>query len=240
MKTELDDSQSPLSRTVTQINDNKLSTVVFNDETATGVSSASYAHAKGIFAISESSQLGFYVSHSMPGYPAVKSNKIDISIPDNAEVYGQDVFCMSLDKSAIETLASKLIYAKLDFYSIFLENDNTVKSTFPSYYDLATNKFKKDTTNEFFTADITLKGSSQDIKIITKNHQLKTSDLIDSGVAPTIKCSILAETWGRPAQDSYCPKSVYFVENTESVKIGSVSWTNTQDHSKWLICNDPK
>jgi len=60
---------------------------------------------------------GFYLGHSMPNFPNITSDlRINMTVPDTANIYGQSFICMSLNSSTLETVASTLNITKPNVY----------------------------------------------------------------------------------------------------------------------------
>jgi deoxyribonuclease-2 len=71
-------------------------------------------------------------------------------------------------------------------------------------------------------------------KIIYKNGYVNGS-IFEDGLVNMLKSDILAETWGRPIQATWCGTR-YQVGNVEIVKYDShFTWKRTADHSKWAV-----
>ena len=77
------------------------------------------------------------------------------------------------------------------------------------------------------------------MKFIFKNGNPKlNSSMFQDGLNNMLKSSLLAETWGRPLQDPWCAKK-FAVGNIKRIKLSKdVSWSETQDHSKWAYATE--
>ena len=55
-------------------------------------------------------------------------------------------------------------------------------------------------------------------------------------MAGALGSSLLAETWMRPAMQSYCtPAQAYSVMNVKTLSMAGATWDEGQDHSKWAV-----
>jgi hypothetical protein len=93
---KVDLGNTPLTKTLNLINSNILDHVAWNDEKPSGETSSSNAHSKGLFGFSLTASKGFFISHSLPKYPAFIGDKINITIANGENIYGQDIACFSL------------------------------------------------------------------------------------------------------------------------------------------------
>jgi hypothetical protein len=63
----------------------------------------------------------------------------------------------------------------------------------------------------------------------------QNGSLFEDGVNNMIGSSLLSQTWGRPLQVPWCGSS-FSTGNIKEIKINeNITWTTTQDHSKWLV-----
>jgi len=49
-----------------------------------------------------------------------------------------------------------------------------------------------------------------------------------------LKLNVTAETWGRPLEKAWCSPG-WKVNNVLKVLVGTVSWDEADDHSKWAL-----
>lgn len=67
----------------------------------------------------------------MPNYPAMDGGNLNFNIPESADIYGQNFFCLSLDQIEIEKLAQTLLISMPNIYY------NSIQSTsFPNLIKL--------------------------------------------------------------------------------------------------------
>jgi hypothetical protein len=85
-------------KTFVQINDLKMEFIAWNDQLPNGTSSTTKAHSKTVGAFDTVSDKGFVIVHSMPEYPGFNNNEINITIDSSQNIYGQHLFCMTVDR----------------------------------------------------------------------------------------------------------------------------------------------
>lgn len=226
--TQPSDSSTALSRTLSQINTLSLHNVAWNDDKPNGPTSSSAAHSKTVIAHDPSKNKGFILDHSLPQYPSFNSNTINITIPDNQSIYAQHLFCISLPGDTLEKIAMNLRIIKPYIY----QSNVPAFSSYPNIYALGTSVSTLSTSN-FQYFDFVSNGIQ--FKTIYKNgNSSKNCSIFEDGLNNYLQDSLFAETWGRPLDAAWCgsPK----VNNVNTVQVNSsVKWTETQDHSKWVI-----
>lgn len=91
----------------------------------------------------------------MPNYPGMKNSNLDFTIPESANIYGQNFFCLSLTKADIEKLAQNLLITRPNIYF------NSIKSiAFPNLRKLG--EFPKIVyTSKFSQVNLNVKGSKE-------------------------------------------------------------------------------
>jgi deoxyribonuclease-2 len=231
-----DPSTGALSFTLNQIyNANKTGTptssafVFYNDQKPSGSDSSSRGHTKGVVGLTQDG--GFWLVHSVPGFPAMMSGGLYPGY-NAAPDYGQSFLCMSLAFSQFNSIGTQFTY------------------NFPQYYDwnmptwVPSVLYSAVTTSQHTTAavsnvlDLTTTPAS-----LTFTSFAKTSNwnnyLYENLVAPYYKTDLYAETWmnGANPDPTFCKNATitYDVMNIRSLSSQGVSWTETQDHSKWVI-----
>ena len=75
------------------------------------------------------------------------------------------------------------------------------------------------------------------MKGIFKNGGGKNCSIFEDGMISYLKETLTAETWGRPLEKSWC-HSPYSVLNVVRLQVGSIQWTEQDDHSKWVVSNN--
>lgn len=220
-----DSANTPMTRTLSQINTMKLEAVAWNDEQPNGNTSSSKAHSKGVIAYYQKTSKGFFIVHSIPKFPAFTGWTVNTTIDSSETIYGQHVFCLSIDNVTVYDLITKILPIKPYIYAQNLNNANEINNLMTA----GTIK-QPDYTSTFTYRNYTV--NSTNMLFIFKNGGVNAS-IFEDGMNNLLKSPLLAETWGRPLQDPWCG-STYGVGNIQTVKFSSTAfWNETQDHSKW-------
>ena len=77
---EPDTIGTPLTRTIDQIANLSMQSMLWNDQTPSGQESSVKAHSKSIVAFDTKTDLGFMIIHSIPQYPNFTGSLINITI----------------------------------------------------------------------------------------------------------------------------------------------------------------
>lgn len=91
-----DAPDAPLGATLLLINQMGLQHVAWNDEKPGGSTSSTSAHSKGVIAYDLQKGRGFFLSHSVPKYPAFADGQVDPTIAASEQIYGQHLACFTL------------------------------------------------------------------------------------------------------------------------------------------------
>lgn len=205
---------------INAISQEDLNLYVFNDSPPNVPFNPDGAHAKGFIAFDNKTQTGVYVLHSFPKFPNVSdSGYVDPNFPKNTYMYGQNAYCITLDKEIFGHLI-----------------DNLPVST-PNVY-FASGLFKSlkpNSTEPHKIAQFNL-ANGDTHWFLTKNPSYP-GFLYDDIMAPYFQSSLAVESWGRPYQDSLCPpEGKYASINIDRIAFNSEdSWDHYSDHSKWAI-----
>ena len=220
-----DSVNTPMTRTLSQINTMGLQTVAWNDENPNGTTSSTKAHSKGVFAYNQVSEVGFFIDHSIPKFPSFIGSQVNTTIDSSERIYGQHVFCFSYDNNILGNLITKVLPIRPYIYTSNLNNPNSINNLMASGAIA-----QPDYTSLFTYQNYTINGMQ--MKFIFKNGNINGS-IFEDGLNNMLKSPILAETWGRPLQAPWCG-TPYPVGNINLIQVtSSISWKETQDHSKW-------
>lgn len=206
--------------------------VMYNDEPPESTNySFTYGHTKGYFALA-SDLTGFYITHSIPLFPQGPSQTPKYTgLGGNAYTYAQNVLCLSVNASTLDSLAYKFQLNRPQIYDSKISP--IVGQTYKNISNLANGKYA--TAPICASQDLQTIGG-QTFTIFAKSTQWG-KDLYDACVAPTLQSSLWVETWIRGSQEGpSCPTSGYDTLDVEALDFGSnYAWSETQDHSKWAI-----
>eukprot|EP00331_Platyophrya_macrostoma_P033508 CAMPEP_0176459726 /NCGR_PEP_ID=MMETSP0127-20121128/33479_1 /TAXON_ID=938130 /ORGANISM="Platyophrya macrostoma, Strain WH" /LENGTH=350 /DNA_ID=CAMNT_0017850779 /DNA_START=52 /DNA_END=1104 /DNA_ORIENTATION=+ len=218
---KVDDTVTALYYTLNQLNNLKKSKsnvqiFAFNDEFPSGKTRSDNAHAKGVIAFDTKQKKGFYIMHSVPKYPDITDDGVNITLPTSGQIYGQNFMCISIDSAAFQKL--------MESYEI----------TRPSaYYDNALLKPAYSKAN-MSTHSFTPRMSAQTITILNKSPKFEEYFYTDV-VANMYRVHLAVESWCRPSEPSQCNNDHYCV-NVNTIKYDDkIKWTISQDHSKWAV-----
>lgn len=106
----------------------KLQSVAWNDETPAGKTSSYKAHSKTVLAYNSESFEGFMIDHSIPKFPAFNGFTVDTEIDSSEEIYGQHVFCLSLDRNMVGSMITKALPIKPYIYATNLNNPDAIQN----------------------------------------------------------------------------------------------------------------
>lgn len=200
---------------------------LWNDQPPGQGQASSRGHTKGVIGFDESS--GFWLIHSVPLYPAFSRNS---NYPgcDN-QVYGQSFLCISLTIGGINEVGKQLQNYNPMYYASNIESSMEAKVA-----DLVNSISGDHNHDDSSIMDIKSKGGRLFTNFAKPNND--EVDIYNVLISPHYKVDTLAETWmnGRNPMPSYCkPKYDYSTMNIRQLHMGGVSWSETQDHSKWAI-----
>lgn len=200
-----------------QVNLKEDTVTAWNDEPPSGrLVGTSYAHSKGLIALSSSGKKGFFLSHSIPKFPNIANGVIDpVSNPDSK--YGQHILCVSI--------SSKKSYDDI--------LDQMDKSNPYIYYGYRPNKvlrlFSKAEENA-------ISMNVNEFTYVTKPKSLEV-EVYEDFFIPFWDTGFMVETWGRPLKPSICGSKRPIV-NILKVGFEDLEQTESRDHSKWSISYD--
>jgi deoxyribonuclease-2 len=216
-----------LNHTMTQIyqqNSSSTGWIMYNDEFPDGTTKSA-AHAKGVLGLEPES--GFWLIHSTPRFPAGQSQGY-FEFPENEDTYGQSYLCLSISSSQYEGIGDGLMINHVSVYDSNLPG--AINS--PNMQGVIDNTIGRDGPK---TMDLKTQGGNH-FKVFFKSKAWN-DDLWDHFIAPTLKTNMIVETWMRPRMDSDCSDD-YTVVNAKDLKLGSTSYRETQDHSKWGVATE--
>ncbi|CAG2122063.1 unnamed protein product, partial [Medioppia subpectinata] len=192
-----------------------ISYVVYNDQPPDS-STSSGAHSKGLFAID--SNTGFWLSHSVPRFPAVDQS---YDFPDNARHNGQTAICMSVgadDSETVNNIVYQLLMIRPKIYGINILDDLIDKSKL--WDDLVHKKWiKTDTQSQLSVKTI----NGLDLTSFAKSSKYD-KDIYSALIATAFKEDFLVQSWRNGAGEklpSDC-KDKYKVQNVDRIQIPDI------------------
>lgn len=206
--------------------------VIYNDEPpGSSYYNYSYGHTKGYFAIADD-HTGFYITHSIPIFPIGPSQSSEYTgLGGNAYTYAQNVLCLSVNASILDSMAYKFILNRPQIYESRVST--TIAATYKNISNLAKGSFA--TAAICADEELATVGGSK-FTLFAKTSQWG-KDLYDGCVAPFFASDLWVESWIRgSAEGPDCPASGYHTLDIQAVDFGSgYTWSETQDHSKWAL-----
>lgn len=205
----------------------------WNDEAPNGkCASSTYAHSKGIIAISSSGRKGFFMSHSIPKFPKISETEIS-PVSNLQSNYGQHILCVSISSAkAYNEILQQL--AQSHPYIYYGEKPN-------GYDDEDTKVIQRMFKAKENTKELDTSPASMNIgvfKYVTKPKYHYTH-IFEGFMAPFWKTGFLVETWGRPLMPSNCD-SEFPIVNVKEMGYEGLAQTESRDHSKWALGVDEK
>jgi deoxyribonuclease-2 len=126
----------------------------------------------------------------------------------------------------LNQLAYRLMITRPFIFENYIKNSSTTNNL----ADLAAGKSAKIAAN-FQTEEFSSSGYR--LRSIYKNGYENCS-IFEDGLISYFKSNMTAETWGRPLEPAWCQGN-WKVNNVLKVAVGSLSWKEEDDHSKWVL-----
>uniref|UniRef100_A0A147BGZ2 Putative deoxyribonuclease ii n=1 Tax=Ixodes ricinus TaxID=34613 RepID=A0A147BGZ2_IXORI len=232
---------NPLANTILPLTSKtkpkNLAFAVYNDQVPASkdLNRTSNGHTKGLIVFDE--QTGIWIIHSVPKFPE-QLHSGQYVFPENARENGQSILCVTFPTSQLETIANHLRLQYPNIYDSYAPEE--MLSGHPALSLLLQNKFIR-------TPPWVLMAPLKDVKknafLSFAKHGRLDKDVYADVVASSLETSLLASTWrngpgGRlPAE---CDQQ-FTVTNVDGVRFPfgrtnqSLTFSNTEDHSKWAI-----
>jgi len=199
---------------------------MYNDQTPDGAEHDSNGHTKGV--VSFDSSGGFWLVHSVPEFLMPSSD--GYSFPESGEEFGQSFLCLSLSASTINQIAALMQYNRPYIYDQSL--GASLAKDYPAVLSLVNGSYIKDPV-----ANLSLISTTGGTKFVAFAKTAEwNNDLYEFLVQPYFKMGMQWQTWQDGTGDlpSFCtPQYKYDSVDIQDLAIGSASWKDTDDHSKW-------
>ena len=233
------EEQSAMGSTLSPVYESKndlessgdLAYVMYNDENPEGKEFFDYGHSKGDLAFTKDG--GFWLVHSVPKYSNSANEGYDY--PHSGTYYGQIFFCVNFNASEIDKIGLQLRFNGPHVHDFNLPS--SLAQMFPNISLLVNDKF---ILEEPYNMSAKLVSSGGKKLIHFAKNKNFGNDLYGAFVAPSLKTSMLAETWqqGSGRTGSWC-KPPYTVENILHIDIETdtdeFEFVNYEDHSKYVL-----
>jgi deoxyribonuclease-2 len=227
----LNTASSAVSRTLVQTFSSDVNYVFWNDQPPGGHDSqAPNAHAKGAIAFTDKG--GFWLTHSLPGFPSSNADSAEALWADGADKYGQSFLCINVDVDTIRNQLSNVM--RINRPTVYdTRFDDDAQAAYPEIKAWAVDKeWDKETMT--IRQDVKSIGG-QAFKVYGKAGKWGVGkDLYRDLVAPDIG-SLYMEGWrmGRGVWGPACGEVV--VLDVLDVIFPDEKWKVTNDHSKWAV-----
>ncbi len=218
-----DTDRGTLTWTLEQLWNPNISYVIYNDESPLNKPyNPTYGHTKGIIA-TDGTQ-GFWLQHSTPKWPLGPNYAQSYEgLTSNGFDYGQHFFCITLSNSEINRLAGHLQINHPNIQDSQIGQEAGANMT-----SLASGQY----TTAPICETITLRTDSHDWTVFAKTAKWN-NELYNACISPTLDQSLEVESWIR---GSAC-KPTQEVRDIKAVQFNNHSWTEYNDHSKWVVGN---
>lgn len=236
-KQTLEDDTCALQQTLAAIYDAEpnppkgLGWICYNDEVADrGKDSGSFGHTKGVLAFDLESDTAFWLLHSWPKFPNVKTR--DLASAD----YGQTYLCITLQDVETARYIAEQMYHRQEPQTYQCRLPDAVKEDDIFYKvanDIDVNETDPPCDVAFFS-----KGW-QPFRLMAKNRHWDKDFWIDL-VGPHLQVNIDVETWRRgtvpDTEDEDQKDRTSDVLHVDLTSLGvNYQWHYTKDHAKWGV-----
>lgn len=232
---------NPLANTlaplVSKTKPKDLAFAVYNDQlpTSKDLNRTSNGHTKGLIMFDQ--QTGIWIVHSVPKFPELLHSGQYV-FPENARENGQSILCVTFPTSQLETIANHLRLQYPNIYDSYAPDE--MLSTHPALSLLLQNKFIKSAPWVLISP---LKDVKKNAFLSFAKHGRLDKDVYANVVASSLETNLFASTWrnGAGGQLPADCDDKFTVTNVDGVRFAlgrgnqSLSYSNTEDHSKWAI-----
>lgn len=200
----------------------------WNDDTGDG-SSQNKAHSKGALVYDKDG--GYFLSHSLPRFPAIVKDQISKDFPDNAGIFAQSWLCITITKDHAISVAQELNIINPQVY-INVEQDEVDTPPNPVITKLIKNRGDPKLPHEHEVKIFSKSNLEIDIFSKSKDYNDLQWDIM---IPETYEDNFYSETWTKPERlPSVCNKK-YQVLNVLQLKFGKFEFDYDNEHSKWAV-----
>jgi deoxyribonuclease-2 len=214
-----------LGHTLDQIYKGQEGYLMWNDETPDGKTSSTHAHAKGVMGYTSTG--GFLLRHSTPRFPPDRSEGYH-GLPQDEHIYGQTYLCTSVTLATLNQIAGQYLVTNLQLYGSHIP---AYASSYRNITSLSQGNVAKGWNQSVYFKSV----GGTTFYDMSKSKDCDC-DLWDK-VALSMAQPLNVLSWGRPLEPSSCPTGFGFqVQNVIDINWGgSVSYKESQEHSKWAV-----
>ncbi|XP_015906091.1 cell-death-related nuclease 7-like [Parasteatoda tepidariorum] len=234
------DENSMLGKTWKDLkrNENAATYLFYNDEPPKGFSGSAVGHLKGIVAFDENT--GFWMMHTVPKFGVISKYEY----PNSGLKYGQYAFCVTYGTSQLNKISEHLLYCNPDIY-LYKTSESVVRQLTENSRTLFSEKPAFIHSSPFLKISTLQSIGNLEIKSFAKDNQLH-QDLSSDIIAPTLKTSLISETWQNGAGHALpasCQGKTHVLD-AKSIKVNTIDkmgetqsfpFSSSDDHSKWAV-----
>jgi len=238
---QLDKTTNALGATLAYVygaDASKAAWLLYNDQPPTGTATDTYGHTKGV--VSFDSSGGFWLVHSVPRFPDPTGQPY-AGYPGYAKDYGQSFLCVTYNLASFNDIANAFLLNRPWVYD---SNLPTRLGNLVPYMQMV---LDKNWSSKVGLTNATQLHSAAGKPFLAFSKNAKAdSDLYLAQIAPTLKTSLYVETWMNGDDSNKMPslcknaQNPYSAIDVRQVAIGSVTWPETKDHSKWAVSASSK
>lgn len=239
------DDQSAILKTLAPLygsDSSNINSVYYNDGPPTGLrrGDAKRAHAKGVLALDESDDSGFWMSHSTPQFPPPRDQPLEFH--RNSVHFGQTFICISFN---LKESGAPIVKHLINMYPMIYDSrlSDIIYTLLPDLRDLPLRRNRRRKARKSPELRQVIKTiSGQELRLYSKSDKFG-DDLYSGWLDHDLNTNLLVQTWRRGSGgviDSTCPRNDYHVNNIEQLTVyghdsRNASWSYLDDHSKWAI-----
>uniref|UniRef100_A0AAT9UPA4 Deoxyribonuclease II n=1 Tax=Apapanepox virus TaxID=3049969 RepID=A0AAT9UPA4_9POXV len=226
----VESQNSIFGRTLKPIYDsyNNIGYVMYNDAVPESRNySKLFGHTKGVIAWDLYG--GFLLTHSVPRFPPFPMR--GYSYPSTGTKYGQIAMCISLSYQNIMKLDSIIPVNNPRAYNCSIPEVNN--SSMDNFKAICTEQIINTTLGTNVSMWITSEKGEEFLMFAKSNNY--SGNMISEWIAPTLKSSLLSETWLHGEKLPTMCNETYHVYNVAEVTVLKFDFINYEDHSKWLV-----
>jgi hypothetical protein len=124
-----DSAGNPIYNTLSSFNNRNVKWLAWNDQPPNGSSTSSKAHSKSVIAFDYISYDGVIIAHSLPSFPQIINNVVNVTIAQSQTVYAQHFLCISSPKAITIDVLTKSSVIKPNIYANTTDKSYTMKSS---------------------------------------------------------------------------------------------------------------
>lgn len=227
-----------------QKNEENTMWTLYNDSPPDAPTVFKYGHTKGVVIVN--SKQGFWLIHSVPGFPPVpkggelkrppKRENVTIqgryAYPESGTIYGQSFLCVSLGSDQFNTVGKQLMYNEISVYTKNIPD--SLGKQYPALRNATDQRRIK--TAPYNNKETILSLGSVNFTSFAKGSKWQ-KDLYADFVAPQLQTNLYVQSWlnGRGKLPSTCTRIKVYNVKSLKFEAANIDFSSSRDHSKWAI-----